>query len=448
MHPIELSPSLAGAPWVPLAIDVLGLVLGLWVVRAGRIAPVPARVAASLALFAAGLAPLLVTLAPWLTTWTPLDATFWVGLAPGALLLALLLLAVALGRLMLLAQARRPVASVLEVLGLAIIGGGLVLVILPAVSHYGLGGLSLSASVGQLSRWLVPAGWAVALLGAALVLAANAWGAAAANMVSAGRRLSVVLTALGYALLVGAVTFVPNWLGLAVSGPLDSAAHAMDAVGLLAFAIVTRRVLNRPAAAAYWPSVSGQRHHPPRRHAGGAPAPRPTYVVPAIPTGATPVPTPALAAQARPLVPPAALAPFAPPALRRAVFSSMPTLTHEALQPVAPNPTPAPRLAQLAPLVVPGEVIAAQPGQSNALLAEDVGSRTRSSNRAPDRVLAPQFIEALLMLRAELAQAGRDYSFDELLALFDDVPPRTPPVFGRAAALDVWPPQPERLPQP
>jgi hypothetical protein len=448
MHPVELSPSLAGALWVPLAIDMLGLVLGLWVMRVGRMAPAPARVAASLAIFAAGLAPLLVTLAPWLATWTPLAANFWVGLAPGALLLALLLLAVALGRLTLLAQARRPVALALEVLGLAIIGGGLVIVILPAVSRHGLGGLSLPASVSQLSRWLVPACWAVILLGAALVLAANAWGAATANMVSAGRRLGAVLTALGYAVLVGAVTFVPNWLGLAASGPLDSAAHVLDAVGLLAFASVTRRVLNRPAAAAYWPAVSAQRHHPPRRHARGVPAPRPTYVVPAIPTGATPVPAPALAAQARPLVPPAALAPFAPPALRRVVFSPMPTPTHEVTQLVAPDHTLAPRPAQLAPLVVPSEVIAGQTGQSNALPTEDEGSRTRTGNRAPDRALAPQFIEALLMLRAELAQAGRDYSFDELLTLFDDVSPRTPPVFGRAAALDAWPPLREKLPQP
>lgn len=435
--PLDLRPPLA------LAVDLVGLAVALMNVRARPFAPAGARRLAWLAVLAGGLAPMLVTLGPWASAFTPLPASAWVGAAPGALLLALLLLGAAAGRLTRAGRVQ-PFAALLEVAGLLVVAVGLASVTLPSAAAAGW--VDPAATLPAPSTGV---SWGIALAGGLLVLAANASGGRI-SAVPLGRRVGTVLTALAYTLAVTGITFVPTWLGADAEWTRFAlAAHVADALALLALAGAVRHMLNRPAAAEYWRQVGMARAQAHRGRARVASGPKPEHIAPAVTTNRKPAPVPTLSNLPRPIVPPSALAPFAPPALRRTtvygpdVSATVQTADVRAgnVVPTAPVPVPPPTSGQAkGPLVAPSELRAAVLEPTNTLPAAGERAATKRENQAPEVEFSPQFVEAILTLQTEMLRAGRHYSFAELAELFTEVRPRggvaMPRALGRAGALE------------
>jgi hypothetical protein len=430
---------LIARPPLTIAVDLVGVALALVNVRARRFAPAGARRLAWLAVVAAGLAPLLVSLGPWVSTLGFTSATIWSTAALAALLLAVLLLGAASGRLIRSGVAR-PVAALVELAGLLVVTAGLIGVSLPTLAA--IGWLN-PATLGALPQPSDGVAWSVALAGALIVLAANAAGGVA-SLVPAGRRVGMILTALAYVVVVTGVTFVPDWIaGAGTWETFAVAIHATDALALLALASAARHMLNRPSAAEYWvgagrPSTAVERT---RRRA--VIAPKPAHIVPAVKSDKQSALTPTLTTMARPVVPPSALAPFAPPALRRTViYGPDVSATVQTVAPTVANEL-APAAPLKAPLVAPDALSVAAPTEANTL-PSGAHAAAMSENRAPEQALSPQFVEAVLMLQTEMLRAGRHYSFAELVEVFSEVAPRagasgaSARAFGRAGLLD-WP---------
>jgi hypothetical protein len=244
-------------------------------------------------------------------------------------------------------------------------------------------------------------------------------------------RARLALAAFGYAVCVVGGPWLVAVLPLAANASASNAVApaivaALALAGLLALALTTRRLLTRTAAGS---GVYMLPTHP--AHARGHAAPAagarpPARLAAAVPrggAGAVPVvvgPAPWLIASVEP-----STTPFTPPALRRSVFVERaersesatagyeaPHLIHLPQPPAPPIPPVMAQSAAGAPAAMPD---AAPGGVPDAPTPPEPARRD----------LSPQFVASVVRLQAELARAGHDYTFEELLDAFAAVAPRT-----------------------
>jgi hypothetical protein len=425
-----------------LALDVCGVALALLIARPGRLAPQAARVFIMLGLAVAGLGLAAAAFAPALAGWGLLDVSgvpsvIWQW---ASATLGLLLVAAGTERLAVMPRGSRRAVRWLE-------GAALAVTLLGILSAAGAmaGALPAAWSADGQTIALVPTGWAVALAGAAGVVVANASGRFS-GPVPRGRRAMLGLSAIVFAAGAG-VSFLAGEQ-LAGIAALPQAAlplgHALALGGLILLAWGARRALNRPRATDYWrpalaPAVTARPEHtqPPRIVPSPVPSPRVAVPPVSVPLG--------LAASLGPV------APFTSPTLRRSVLLDT--------APAAPSarPSGSPTLVTGAPAIVPpadaGAAVAQRVARKLDALASDL-ARARdaapAADPAPRSPLSPQLVAALIRLQTEMARAGRQYEFQELVDLFSAARPRPAiplPTWSNAGA-DIEPAPPLAAPTP
>ncbi|HEY7834134.1 MAG TPA: hypothetical protein VIG30_11230 [Ktedonobacterales bacterium] len=428
----------SGQPWLPvavaLALDLAGLGVAIWVTSTRHHMPGRVRWAVGAGLVVAAMAPLAVDALALARAQSGAANGFgdldpllrWVGGIVG-----MLVLAGGLGWATTRRASQRALA-VLAVLGMLVVlaAGGII---------------AWLAAAGWLpARWtpdtsipafsVAQAGVALALLGAVGTVAAVALGRTA-GAGSRAMRARLALAAFGYAVCVVGGPWLVAVLPLAANASASNAVApaivaALALAGLLALALTTRRLLTRTAAGS---GVYMLPTHP--AHARGHAAPAagarpPARLAAAVPrggAGAVPVvvgPAPWLIASVEP-----STTPFTPPALRRSVFveraerSESATAGYEAPHLIHLPQPPAPPVPPAAARPDAGATAAMPDAAPGGVPGGVPGAPTLPGHARRD--LSPQFVASVVRLQAELARAGHDYTFEELLDAFAAVAPRT-----------------------
>jgi hypothetical protein len=433
------------------ALDAIGILAALWVARTGRLAPTRARAQITLGMLVAGLSLAFVALAPLVAADLRLaDAADWPTAQwqwAGAVL-GLLLVGSGAERLAFMLPARRRGARLVEACALAVVlvgTSGAVAATVGLLPTDKLAGVPLSL--------VAEIGWAVALGGAAAVVAANASGRLS-GPVPYRRRVWLSLSALLFAGTAATSPLLARWFGALVSSHQAGLAlgSALECTGLVILALGARRVLDRPHATQYWRSSLGVGQRADHPHHGAAQrgaTSKPTRIVPSLPhtPSIASVPVVATSLALSPSAP-APAAPFTPPVLRQGVLppeAAIRTPRASALAEAADEPATTPWASPPTPVsaaVIPtGQAtVAAAPPQTDLAPADPTNRLTgvmEATNLAPRRPLSPQFVAALVRLQTEMAYAGRTYEFEELVNLFSDVRPRaTNPLLAGSAGLD------------
>lgn len=395
-----------------LVIDLAGLAVAVWLAYPPHIAPARARAWMWFGMAVVAGGPLVSTSGAMITGIASSSTSGWTlaTLSMGAV--GLLCVGAGMGRLTSAQAHARRVDRAIEAVALVLVAAGLTAVALAIANQAGSPWAPQTPIPGTL---LAPIGWSVVLLGSALVVAANASGRVS-GPVPYRRRRVLSLVAFGFAATIVTAMLVSDHVSGAVGGLILSGSDSAMSV-LLAWS--ARRVLRRPAAVDYW-MASQQDHrlaHSKRARGSGRAATHVTRIVPSLPRVAMPVVTPGFGIPIVLSAPLASARPFTPPVLRRAVFAR-----NDEVAGAVPPPGFTP------------EILAAAPETSDTTRTNLIGASRIDANLAPRSPLSPQFVAALLNLQTEMLRAGKEYSIEELMGVFADVPP--PPIAHQQAASD------------